>query len=240
MPAPGTIACWRVDLDLPEERVARLARILAADERERAARFILARERRRWVVARASVRILLARMCDIPAAAIRLAYGRHGKPMLVGPGSPPPVHFSVSHSEGLALIGVARDGPLGVDIEAVRPMPDFLDVASRYFAPAETSAIAEARAHERELAFYLCWIRKEAFAKALGEGLHRTLGRCRVNCRPGEPGRILDIDGSTAAAAAWAVHDLEPEPGFVGAAVMAGASRPLGLARFDDGHASIP
>jgi 4'-phosphopantetheinyl transferase len=228
---PGTIACWQVDLEQPEARVEALATLLSADERERAARFVFPRDRRRFTVTRACLRALLARPCGEDATAIRFAYARHGKPSLAAPA--PAVHFSVSHAADVALIALTRDQPLGVDVEAVRPLADLLGVAARFFTRAENEAITTVPATERELAFFLCWTRKEAFSKALGDGLTLALDRYRVSCRPGEPARILEIDGSAAAGAEWTVHDIWPGPGFVGAAVLRGAPRPLDLRRLD-------
>lgn len=234
-PAPTleTIACWRVDLEQPEASVATLETVLSDDERARAARFVFSRDRRRFIVTRACLRALLARACDEPAKAIRFAYAQHGKPSLAARTGAPAVHFSVSHSADVALIALTRGTALGVDLEAVRPLPDLLDIASRFFTPTETETIMTVPPEERELAFFLCWTRKEAFSKALGDGLTLALDRYRVACRPGEPARILDIDGSAAAAAEWAVSDLRPAPRFVGAAVMRGAPRPLSLGRLD-------
>jgi 4'-phosphopantetheinyl transferase len=230
---PGTIACWRVDLEQPEARVAALAGVLAADERERAARFVFAGDCRRFVVTRASLRQLLGSACRMPAAAIRFVYGSHGKPALAPDLAAPTLHFSVSHSGELALIALTHDGPLGVDLEAIRPLPDLQDIAARFFADAEARVITALAPQERALAFFLCWTRKEAFVKALGDGLTLPLDRFRVACRPGERARILDIDGSASAGAEWSVYDVRPAPGFVGATVMRGAPRPLRLLRFD-------
>ena len=236
-PAPGTIACWRVDLDQPEDRVPALAEVLSPDERERASRFVFARDRRRFIVTRACLRALLARACDVPAVAIRFAYAERGKPSLACGTGAPPVHFNVSHSGDLALIALAPDTPLGIDVEAVRPLADRSDIASRYFTATEARTIATVPSHERDLAFFLCWTRKEAFSKALGDGLALPLDRYRVACRPGEPAQILEVDGSATEAGQWSVHDLRPAPGFVGAAVMRAPPRPLTLVRLDVDHA---
>lgn len=230
---PGTIACWRVDLDLPEDVVAALARVLSRDERERARRFVFPRDRRRFTVTRACLRALLAGCGDTPAAAIRFDYGRHGKPRLAPGSTAAPVHFSVSHSQDLALVALARDTALGVDVEAVRSVPDRVAIASRFFAPAEAETIATLPSPEQDLAFFLCWTRKEAFSKALGDGLTLALDRYRVACRPGEPARLLEIDGSPEAAAQWTVLDIRPAAGFVGAAVMRAGPRPLFLRPLD-------
>ena len=232
-PPDGAIECWQVDLDRPDWCVDRLEAVLAADERERAARFVFGRDRRRFVVARACLRALLARACGLPARDIRFHYGPHGKPALDLPGAEDATHFNVSHSGDLALIGLTRDAPLGIDVEMVRPLPDLLALATRYFSPGEASAIREASPGQRELTFFLCWTRKEAFVKATGDGLALRLDRYRVACRPGEPARILDIDGSSAAAAEWTVYDLAPRPGYVGAVVMRGAPRRVSLNRFE-------
>lgn len=73
------------------------------------------------------------------------------------------------------------------------------------------------------LAFFLCWTRKEAFSKAVGEGLSLSLDRYRVTCTPDDPARIVEIDGNETEAAAWSVFDLRPDAGCVGAAVTRGS-----------------
>lgn len=238
--AARSIAGWRIDLEQPDEVVAALGDVLSPDESERASRFVFARDRRRFVVTRASLRVLLGRHSDVAARAIRFAYAPHGKPSLAPRSTPAPVHFNVSHSQELALIALAPDVPLGVDVEAVRPMRDLADIASRYFTAAEAETIASVPPAERELAFFLCWTRKEAFSKVLGDGLTLALDRYRVACRPGDPARILEIDGDPATAAAWSVFDLRPAPGFVGAMVMHDGPRPVTLARLDVEHDVLP
>lgn len=231
--APGVIAGWQLDLRQPEAIVAVLADVLSPDERERAARFVFVRDRRRFVVTRACLRVLLARYGGVAPATIRFAYAAHGKPSLQASVDGPGVHFSVSHSQEVALIALARDVVLGVDVEAVRPLDDLAAIAERFFTAAEATTIFSVPAHQRELAFFLCWTRKEAFSKALGDGLTLSLDRYRVACAPDEPARVVDVDGSPEEGAAWTVHDLRPAPGFVGAVVMRAAAMPLTLQKVD-------
>lgn len=232
-PTPDAIACWRVDLEQADDRVAALAEVLADDEQERANRFVFARDRRRFVVTRACLRVVLGAAEGRPPASIRFAYGERGKPSLAGDATLRPLHFSVSHTQEVAVIALSRHAALGVDVEALRPLPDAADIACRYFTAAEADTIATAPAAERLLTFFLCWTRKEAVAKVQGDGLALALDRYRVSCRPGEPARVLEIDGSAANAAEWSVYHLSPAPGFVGAAAMHAPARPLTLARLD-------
>lgn len=229
--SPATVACWHVDLAHPEPVVAALASVLADDERQRAGRFVFPRDRGRFIVARACLRVLLAELTGQSPAGLRFVYAPAGKPSLEPGSTSPPLHFNLSHAEDVAVIAASSDGPLGVDVEAVRPLPDMMSIASRFFTPAETETIAGAAPHQRALAFFLCWTRKEAFSKALGDGLSLSLDRYQVACRPGDPARILAIDGSQTAAAEWTVFDLEPAPGFVSAVVMRGSPRPPSLVR---------
>jgi len=235
-----SIACWRLDVEQPAEVVATLAGVLSPDEQERAARFVFGPDRRRFIVTRACLRALLGGCCGVPPRAIRFAYARHGKPSLASGSTGAPVHFSVSYSQDLAVIALAPDAPLGVDVEAIRRMPDLLDIASRHFTAGEADTIASVPLDERDLAFFLCWTRKEAFSKALGDGLSLALDRYRVACRPGDPARILEIDGDATTAAAWSVFDLRPAPAFVGAAVMRAGPRPVTLVHLDVDRDVLP
>lgn len=238
--AAGVLACWRVDLEHPDPLVTALAAVLSDDERQRAARFVFPRDRRRFVVTRACLRVLLAGPTGQAPAALRFVYTPHGKPLLAPGSTSAPLHFNVSHSQDVAVIALHADAPLGVDVEAVRPLPDMMAIATRFFTPAETETIAAAPPDQRALSFFLCWTRKEAFSKALGDGLSFALDRYQVACRPGDPPRILAVDGSPAAGAEWSVFDLAPGPGFVSAAVTRARPRPPALVRLDAERDVLP
>ena len=144
-------------LDLDPAALPPLALLLSADERARAARFRLERDRRRFVVARARLRQLLAERLAASPESIALVYGPHGKPALAQ-GS---LRFNVSHSGELALYAFSRDREVGIDVEAVRDVPEAERIARRWFAEADY----------RRFGFLGCWTRREAVAKALGRGI---------------------------------------------------------------------
>lgn len=158
-----------VPLDLPADEVAPLARLLSPDERERAGRFVFERDRRRYTVARGTLRRLLGERIGADPGAIVFRYGANGKPSIDAP-----LHFNVSHSGELAFYAFSEDGPLGCDLEQVRPLPDLAAIVSRWFAPAECELILHAA--DREDLFYRYWTLKEAVLKGLGTGI--TLLSC--------------------------------------------------------------
>jgi 4'-phosphopantetheinyl transferase len=231
-----TILVWQLALDQPDDVVAALAGVLSPDEHARAARFVFPRDRRRFVVTRACLRVLLAPHAGRVPAALAFAYGAHGKPAL--PCSD--LGFNVSHAGERALIALTRGAALGVDVEALRPLPDLLDLTARYFSRAEARTIAAMPAPRRELAFFLCWTRKEAFVKARGDGLSLPLDRYSVTCTPDEPACLVEVDGSTSEAARWSVIDLRPAPGYVGALAIRAEASPLSLTMLDVERDVVP
>jgi 4'-phosphopantetheinyl transferase len=197
-----------------------LAGPLSADERERAGRFRFDRDRRRFVAARGLLRLVLGRTLGLDPAGLRFAYGPRGKPSLAdGPG----LGFNVSHSGGLALLAFAWDRELGVDVEEEREVKEAADIARRYFSHRESEELLRLPEGERKAAFFRCWTRKEAFIKATGDGLSRALDAFDVTLRPGEPARLLRVEGEPGAKSRFWIEDLRPAPGFAGALAVDGA-----------------
>lgn len=205
---------WRVDLAVTTEQLAACQRLLAEEELARADRFRFARHRRRHIVGWAAVRRLLGAYSNRQPGRLSFAYGRKGKPALE---DDPTLEFNLTHSRDLALIAVGRGGAVGIDVECLKPLADADDIARRFFSRREVEAYLEQPQALRQRAFFTCWTRKEAFVKALGEGLFLSLDRFDVSLAPGEPARVLAIDGSAGEAAGWSLRSIEPAAGFVGA-----------------------
>ncbi|KAF1048056.1 4'-phosphopantetheinyl transferase family protein [Xylophilus sp.] len=161
-----TAVCRYVELDGPALRTQ--AALLSPQERERAGRLRFPVDRDRFVAAHIALRLALAEQGAQQADALRLADGPLGKPWLP---DHPRIHFSLSHSRGVALIAVGHRGPLGVDVEYLRPVPDALAVAERCFTLHENRALRSLPPRRRGRAFLTCWTRKEACLKAIGLGL---------------------------------------------------------------------
>jgi 4'-phosphopantetheinyl transferase len=218
-----------VRMAAPDSDVARFERILAPGERDRAARFRFEDLRRKFILARAALRILLGGYLKRDPADIQFEHGPKGKPSLPEPGG---IEFNASHSGGLAVFAFAKDCELGIDVEQIRPMPDMLDIANRFFCAAEAGELTSLPAHQRERAFFNCWTRKEAYIKATGEGLSAPLDEFRVTLRPDEPARFVHIANDHLAndenaAADWSLHDLRLAPDYAGALAYRDAIRPV-------------
>jgi 4'-phosphopantetheinyl transferase len=222
----GELHVWRVALDRPAATIAALARVLADDERARAARFHFDRDRHAYTLARGALRTLAGRYLGRPPSALGFGYQARGKPYLLPPDGDR-LRFNVSHSGEVAVIGFAREHELGVDVERRRAMQDLESLAHTSFSPDEHARFCALAPPDREAAFFRCWSRKEAFIKATGEGMSQ-LAAFDVSLEPGQPARLLRVDGEPPGAPRWLLADLPDIPGY--AAALAGARHGLDVA----------
>ncbi|WP_405707346.1 4'-phosphopantetheinyl transferase superfamily protein [Streptomyces xanthophaeus] len=201
---------WLVDSRGPAAPAAGSEAVLDPSERARADAYRLEAHRRIYVATHVALRLLLGSYLEQDPAALRLVRercpgcgGPHGRPAAAGS----PVHFSVSHSAGVALLAFAGN-PVGVDLEkpptqeALGHLAPSLHVRER----AELDALAP---EERPTAFAACWTRKEAYLKGTGLGLARGLH--------------LDYVGIGACAASppgWTLTGVTAPPGFAAACAV--------------------
>jgi 4'-phosphopantetheinyl transferase len=222
-PAADEVLVFWADLDVGEQAAWRLADVLDAHERVRAARFHFRRDAIRFTAARAMLRRLLAGAVGAEPGELSFAYGPYGKPELSSPFAASGLQFNVSHSEGVGVFALVRGCRVGIDVERVRSLADLDAVAERTFSPREWAELRRLPSMDRELAFFRCWTRKESFIKALGEGLSHPLDRFSVTVQAEEPARLIetDVEGE---AGRWTLESLDPPTGFVGALALEGAS----------------
>lgn len=180
------VEVWSVALD---EAPDGLAALLSAPERARAQRLAAPD---RWVAARAALRLVLAERLGTAPARVAFEEGPHGKPAVAG------LRFNLSHSGATALIAVADEAEVGVDVERTNRRSHAIE---RTLTAGERAGLDGG---DRHLQLLRIWCRKEALAKALGRGLGWAPERFDTS-RP--EGHVL--------------HDLELPAGYVGALAVA-------------------
>lgn len=213
----GEIHLWAVALDPPPAEVDRLAETLAADELERARRFHFERHRRQYQVGRGVLRELLGAYLGLPPGEVVFAYGQRGKPLLGGQAASSGLSFNLSNSHELALAGFLRGREIGVDVEHLKPMADLEQIAERFFSESERVALRGLPGERKAEGFFNCWTRKEAYLKAVGTGLAAPLDSFDVTLIPGEPPRMLTLEGDAERARRWSFHAFRPERDYIAA-----------------------
>jgi 4'-phosphopantetheinyl transferase len=227
-PASDEVHSWCVSLDVPPDTSAGLYASLASDERNRSARLRFERDRRRFVVAHGALREVLGRYLGIPPDSVRFVYNAFGKPEL----SPElgQLKFSLSHSADLALIAIAADAEIGVDLELIREQSDWAEIARCFFSAAERDRLNRLPSHRYPQAFFGCWTKKEAYVKARGEGLAIPLTSFSVPLTSDPALAPVDPDGTgtdAVLARRWSLYTLRPAPGYIGALAVEGRGRRL-------------
>ncbi|MBN2390524.1 MAG: 4'-phosphopantetheinyl transferase superfamily protein [Anaerolineae bacterium] len=223
--AVDAVHVWRVDLRVTADCVERLATTLSSTERARAARFRFPEHRERFIVAHGALRDILGRYLNVSASELVFEANAHGKPAL-------PEHawlqFNLTHSGDMALVAVTRDRPVGIDVEHKIPPDDPARLVAQFFSENENATFSALPESQREAAFFTGWTRKEAYIKALGEGLSTPLDQFDVSLAPDQPARLLANRLHPGHPAHWSLLDLDPDaigPDYAAALAIAG-SRP--------------
>ncbi len=212
---------WRASLEQPETLIQQLAQILSEDERVRADRFYFERDRNRFIVGRGLLRTILGRYLNREPQQLQFCYSPRGKPALVDTGTGSQLQFNLSHSHELALYAVTCDRQIGIDLEHMRPTSDLEKLTQRFFSPHEHSVICSLPAEQKQEAFFRGWTCKEAYLKAIGEGLAQ-LEQIEVSLVPGEPARLLSIAKDSQATKRWSLQTLTPDPNYKAALAVEG------------------
>jgi 4'-phosphopantetheinyl transferase len=209
----AAIEIWLARLDVDTDQVRKYVVHLSEDELARANRFHFEPDRRRFIVARATLRILLGQYLGIKADALALAYTRNGKPFIADHASR--VQFNVSHAHERALYAISRSCALGVDIEYLIRDIDYSGLAERFFNHREFVALQHIPESGRHRAFFACWTRKEAVIKATGEGLSLPLDQFEVTVEPDAEPQILSFAAAEQRIFDWRLYTADVGKDYV-------------------------
>jgi 4'-phosphopantetheinyl transferase len=211
------VRVWVAAFDPSPAAAAEHRGCLTADERARADRYKTGKVRDQFVTCRGLLRRVLGECLGVGPGEIPITYTGAGKPVLGG--ANPGLHFNLTHTDGLALIAVAR-APVGIDAERVRAVADPDGLVRRFFSPAERDAFAALPPDLRGRGFFRGWTCKEAVIKAAGLGV-LTLDGFDVELHPDRPPAVLAARHPDLVGTAWALAAWEPVAGFAAAVAAA-------------------
>ncbi len=171
---------------------ARQVSLLDATERAHMGRLVHPADRDSYLYAHLLLRLVVARACDRPAAALCFRPGANGRPELVdGPGREE-LDFNLSHTRGGVAVALGRGTRVGVDMEAQARVIEVEPLLPILCSAAERRWLEALPVAHRRAAFMRLWVTKEAYLKGLGCGLGREPssvechadGEGRLCCRP--------------------------------------------------------
>jgi 4'-phosphopantetheinyl transferase len=183
-------------------------------------------------VGRAALRSILARYVGSAPTELRFVYGDHGKPDLAGQSGPDALRFNLAHSAGLAVAALARGRAVGIDLERIAARGSLMRIAERFFTWREDLAIKALPEAQRTRAFFTCWTRKEAYIKALGDGLAIALNRFEVPVLPDQAPFVRTLIELSPPAIRCSMIDLSVAPDYTAALAVEGSGWAASCWRF--------
>lgn len=211
---------WCADLLLSESQIALLQSWLSKDERERGERFHFPRDRSFFIASHGILRSILSRYISSSPDQLQFSYNAYGKPELTTRDEQG-LSFTLSHTNRRAIYAVTLRRKIGIDIEQIRSDFDCLALAKNFFAAGEIEALSSLPADQQPDAFFRCWTRKEAYVKAVGQGLSLALDSFEVSLDPKERTPIRTPQQSED----WFAFSLFPFPNTIVALAVEGNPR---------------
>lgn len=203
------IHVWHLPLPRTQGEVTSFQRLLSPDELERAARFRFENNRADYMVSRGTLRYLLGLYLSTPGEDVRFDYSAYGRPSLREESSGRTLQFNISHSGEIVLLAFAVRRRIGVDVEKIRRDFSTSEIAERFFSTAECDSLRLLPVEQRHEAFFRCWTRKEAFIKALGEGLSHPLNQFDVSLTADSPAVLLATRPDAQEVKRWKLCNLQ-------------------------------
>lgn len=215
------IHVWRAALEDSASWAQSLGHLLSSDEWERAHRFLFERDRHNFINSRAFLRLLTGRYLHMEPSRLEFGYSSKGKPFVVG-ARDMDLRFNLSHSHGMALYAFTCGREVGIDLEHISETIETDDIAGHFFSPTEVGALRALPQELQRRGFFACWTRKEAYIKALGDGLSVPLDGFSVSLNPGESTVLLYVETDPEESSRWSLLELSPGSGYAAALAVEG------------------
>lgn len=166
----NTVDIWRIQVS-GITNFSPLTGLLNPHEITRSTSYHHEKDQNRFILSRASLRILMAKYTNIDPHMVEFGYDHNKKPLLIV-NNGTAIHYNTTHSGDWILIAVSN-APVGIDIEYINENFVYEDVMPACFSEAEVNVIDDAP--DPRSCFYGLWTKKEALVKATGKGVDNEL-----------------------------------------------------------------
>lgn len=210
---------WLVNIDQQTHKINNYWRVLNSEEQQKANLFKFEKDRSCYIIARAVLRILLGNYLAKPPESIVFKTIKNGKPFVYNSKD---VQFNISHSKNCILLGFVKKHQIGIDVEYTKRPIEVELIAKSFFAEEEVNnLLALDKCYQNE-AFYNCWTRKEAFIKALGDGLAFPLNEFVVSLDCEKTAILLNTKWNEKEKENWTLEAIQVQKNYTAAMAIKG------------------
>lgn len=225
--SPECIDVWKIDLKSEDRNIFMHAQYLTSEENARAGKYVNGKKSREFIITRSVLRNVLGHVLNENPKYLDITYTRLGMPVLTPRSGHPAVCFNVSHSYDLALIAVALDQPVGIDIEKIRNDIDHQGLSKRFFSENEYRNIMEYQGQDRLRAFFATWTRKESIVKAMGTGIASGLKSFDVSVGPDSPPELKETRWDNDVSADWILNTIDADDDYFACLANSGIDKTI-------------
>lgn len=179
------------------------------EEKTKANRYLKHEHGQQYLWVRGMLRKQLSHYLDIKPQAVEFNYAEHGKPSLRNKS---PIYFNLSHSRDMVVYAFSFDHELGVDIEYMREQKNLEGMIRHVGSLQEQEELKSLNETEAYDAFYRLWTRKEAFIKAVGQGLSMGLRSIHIGTRASSS--PISVEYKNEYLSEWFLQDINPPRGY--------------------------
>jgi len=172
---PDEVHLWRAYFNRLKKKYNLFKEYLSDPEKTEAARFGSEEIRLRYILSRGFVRRVLGFYLGANPASLEFSGRSSGKPYLQGVHKNS-LHFNLSHSGNIILLGISRQREIGVDVELQRDIEQPEKIIGRLFLDDEKKRYVSLVEKKRMKFFFDLWTQKEAQVKCSGRGLFNSKG----------------------------------------------------------------
>ena len=159
------IHIWKIQLDKMQDHIDSAFKLLSEDEKERSHKYRIENKRKSYILTRATLKLLLQYyMQDKPYTIYKNHYGKAYIKQSQ-------LYFNISHTKDMSLIAFSKGDEIGIDLESIDCDSSIIDISARYFTKMEHQWMQSIPKAKKMEGFLYCWVRKEAYIKAIGLGL---------------------------------------------------------------------
>ena len=161
--------------DFTQLRESCINNLLNEQEQQRFERFRPTTKKTEFIASRLLLQHLLTKYTDCDTYQTEAVPDDMGRPFWLKNDKPIDLFFSLSHTKNMIGCTLSRHKEIGCDIESLQPRKYQKELTKRVFSNKEQQFYKKLPAATRSEFFYKSWTLKEAFVKALGQGLRIPL-----------------------------------------------------------------
>lgn len=204
----NTVYIWHLDLNSLQKSPRELINYLTNDELERHASYVFDIHREQFAKRRYLLKSVLALYLERDVKQVRLSRHAGGKPYLCHNVYKSDITFNYSHSGECVVVAIAKNNPVGVDVEKIDAIAKIGAIAKMIMSEAEYHQFCQADGKRKLQTFYRLWSRKESVVKALGTGLSYPIWKLEF-LDLGKGKNTVTLDEADHKTSRWHVYDIE-------------------------------